>query len=99
MKHVTSIGYRRPRESGGPEPAPGLNRGQPFEPCGPWVPAVAGMTDKRLILRKSLWFRLRGIILPGPPTSATHEAWALWTRTCCESQTRVTQRSFPDDDH
>ena len=48
MKHVTSIGYRRPRESGGPE--------QPFEPCGPWVPAFAGMTDKRLILRKSLWF-------------------------------------------
>ena len=38
MKHVTSIGYRRPRESGGPE--------QPFEPCGPWVPAFAGMTDK-----------------------------------------------------
>src|SRR5260370_518494 len=53
------------------------------------------MTDKRLILGKSLWFRLRGIILPGPPTSATHEAWALWTRTCCESQTRGTQRSFP----
>ena len=50
MKHVTSIGYRRPRESGGP--------GQPFEPCGPWVPAFAGMTDKRLILRKSLWFGL-----------------------------------------
>src|SRR6266851_8277489 len=41
MKHVSSIGYRRPRESGGP--------GQPFEPCGPWVPAFAGMTDKRLI--------------------------------------------------
>src|ERR1700730_15444944 len=50
MKHVTSIGYRRPRESGGP--------GQPFEPCGPWVPAFAGMTDKRLILRKSSWFGL-----------------------------------------
>ena len=46
MKHVTSIGYRRPRKSGGPEPAPGLNRGQPFEPCGPGVPAFAGMTDK-----------------------------------------------------
>src|ERR1700736_831831 len=46
MKHVTSIGYRRPRESGGPGPAPGLNRGQPFEPCGPWAPAFAGMTDK-----------------------------------------------------
>jgi hypothetical protein len=52
MKHVTSIGYRRPRESGGP--------GQPFEPCGPWVPAFAGMTDKRLISRKSLWFGLYG---------------------------------------
>src|SRR5271166_3433231 len=50
MKHVTSIGYRRPREGGGP--------GQPFEPCGPWVPAFAGMTDKRLILRKSLWVGL-----------------------------------------
>src|ERR1700731_4297331 len=50
MKHVTSIGSRRPRESGGP--------GQPFEPCGPWVPAFAGMTDKRLILRKSSWFGL-----------------------------------------
>jgi hypothetical protein len=50
MKHVTSIGYRRPRESGGP--------GQPFESCGPWVPAFAGMTDKRLILQESLRFRL-----------------------------------------
>src|ERR1700738_2141665 len=48
MKQAISIGYRRPRESGGPE--------QPFEPCGPWVPAFAGMTDKRLILQKSLWF-------------------------------------------
>src|ERR1700738_233539 len=38
MKQAISIGYRRPRESGGPE--------QPFEPCGPWVPAFAGMTDK-----------------------------------------------------
>jgi len=34
-----------------------------------------------------------------PPASATHEAWALWTRTCCDNQTRVAQRSFPHDDH
>ena len=30
LKHVTSIGYRHPRESGGPE--------QPFKPCGPGFP-------------------------------------------------------------
>src|ERR1700730_767616 len=54
MKHVISIDYRRPRESGGP--------GQPFESCGPWVPAFAGMTDKRLILQESLRFRLLGMI-------------------------------------
>ena len=39
-----------PRGSGGP--------GHPFDPCRPWVSAFAGMTDKRLILRKSLWFGL-----------------------------------------
>jgi hypothetical protein len=50
MKHVNSIGYRRPRESGGP--------GQPFEPLLPWVPAFARMTDKPLILLESLWFGL-----------------------------------------
>ena len=27
------------RESGGPEPAPGLNMGQPLWPCSPWIPA------------------------------------------------------------
>jgi hypothetical protein len=61
MKHVTSIGYRRPRESGGP--------GQPLEPCDPSVPAFAGMTDKRLILQESLWFRLLGCQAAGegPP--------------------------------
>src|SRR5260370_6669889 len=31
---------RRPRESGGPEPAPGLNRGQPAK-GSPWIPACA----------------------------------------------------------
>ena len=30
-----------------------------------------------------------------PPASAAH----LWTRTCCDSQTRMAQRSFPDDNH
>ena len=36
---------------------------------------------------------------PYPPASATHEASTIWTRTCCDSQTGVTQRSLPDDDH
>src|ERR1700730_1110280 len=61
MKHVTSIGYRRPRESGGP--------GQPFESCGLWVPAFAGMTDKRLILQESLRFRLLEVVSLVKPLS------------------------------
>jgi 7-cyano-7-deazaguanine synthase len=46
--HSCYLGDRthHPRESGGPEPAPGLRRRQPFEPCGPWLPAFAGMTDQ-----------------------------------------------------
>src|ERR1700730_15642639 len=61
MKHVTSIGYRRPRESGGP--------GQPFESCGLWVPAFAGMTGKRLILQESLRFRLLEVVSLVKPLS------------------------------
>src|SRR5712675_3618703 len=47
MKRVLSAGYRRPRESEGPEPAPllspgagpGLNRGQPLRFWSSWIPA------------------------------------------------------------
>ena len=35
MWRPISIRYRRPRESGGPEPAPGLNRGPPAEHLQP----------------------------------------------------------------
>jgi hypothetical protein len=69
MKHVTSIGYRRPRESGGP--------GQPFEPCGPWVPAFAGMTDKLLILQESLRFRLLEVVSLVKPLSPERLEQAL----------------------
>jgi hypothetical protein len=33
MKSVFTMGYRCPRESGDPEPAPGLNRGERLRPC------------------------------------------------------------------
>jgi hypothetical protein len=35
------MGYRHPRESGGPEPALGLNRGRPLPSLSPWIPALA----------------------------------------------------------
>src|SRR5271169_4004808 len=35
MAHVFAMGYRHPRESGGPALAPGLNRGQPIQSLGP----------------------------------------------------------------
>ena len=44
LKHVTSIGYRHPRESGGPE--------QPFKPCGPWVPAFAQDCPGKVLRRR-----------------------------------------------
>jgi hypothetical protein len=37
MARVFTIGYRHPRESGGP--------GQPLQPLGPWIPAFAGTTN------------------------------------------------------
>jgi hypothetical protein len=45
MKPVISMGYRRPRESGGP--------GEPFEPSEPWVPAFAGKTNNLLARQES----------------------------------------------
>src|SRR5713226_6727051 len=32
-----------------------------------------------------------------PSAPATRGAFALWTRTCCNVQTRLAQRSCPDD--
>jgi hypothetical protein len=40
MARVFAMGYRHPRESGGP--------GQPLQSLGPWIPAFAGMTNKLL---------------------------------------------------
>ena len=53
MKQALSIGYRHRRESGGPELAPGLNRGQPHVALALWIPAFAGMTINPLIFRHS----------------------------------------------
>src|ERR1700730_14852915 len=57
MKSVFTTSDRRPRESGGPEPAPGLNRGQPLRPCRPWIPGKAqgcpgksGVSESELVL-------------------------------------------------
>jgi hypothetical protein len=62
MKRVLSAGYRRPRESGGPEPAPGLNRGQPLRFWSPWIPAFAGMTNNPLSFLES--FQVRSLVKP-----------------------------------
>src|SRR6266481_9580436 len=40
---TATSGCRHPREGGGPEPAPGLNRGAVLRHL-PWVPAFAGTT-------------------------------------------------------
>ncbi len=54
MERAAAGRYRHPRESGGPEPAPGAPalagglRGRRSEPLQPWIPAFAGMTNKRL---------------------------------------------------
>jgi hypothetical protein len=41
MARVLAMGCRHPRESGGPEPAPGINRGQLLQSMGLWIPAFA----------------------------------------------------------
>src|SRR6266481_9897468 len=98
MKHVTSIGYRRPRESEGPGPAPGLNRGQPFEPCGPWVPAFAGMTVKRLVLRKSLCFELKQSCIAFARQAPLAIAYKGIRLDCgCRLDTMVVERSREAD--
>jgi len=43
---LLAVGYRHPRESGDPEPAPDFNRGRPLERLLHWIPAFAGMTNK-----------------------------------------------------
>jgi hypothetical protein len=66
MKRVLSAGYRRARESGGPEPVPllspgagsGLNRGRPLRFWSPWIPAFAGMTNNPLSFLESFQVRL-----------------------------------------
>jgi len=63
MKRVLSAGYRRRRESGGPEPAPGLNRGQPLRFWNAWIPAFAGMTNNPLSFLES--FQVRSLVKPG----------------------------------
>jgi pilus assembly protein CpaD len=44
MSQRHSLNFRRPGGSGGPEPAPGLNRGATAR-CLPWIPAFAAMTN------------------------------------------------------
>jgi hypothetical protein len=55
-----------------------------------WNPTIQPMSLSRFRLRCSIATSSR---------SAAYEACALWTRTCCDNQTRVAQRSFPDDYH
>src|SRR5437762_5879878 len=43
-------GHRHPRESGGPGPAPGWNRGTSAAASRLWIPAFAGMTMLRALL-------------------------------------------------
>jgi hypothetical protein len=53
MERVFAMVYRHPRESGGPEPAPGSNGGNRLSPWVPGFPLSAGMTKKLLIFRDS----------------------------------------------
>src|SRR6266852_2405775 len=53
---------RHPRASGGPEPAPGLNRGPPTGYRRRWIPAFAGMTRVGCLLRARSLFRRRGFL-------------------------------------
>src|SRR6516165_11975808 len=53
-----ATGCRHPRESvaksGGPGPAPGLNRGRTLRPLGPWIPAFAQGCPGKLSLQRRL---------------------------------------------
>jgi hypothetical protein len=68
MTKALSTGYRHPRESGGPEPAPGLNRGQPQWPWPLDSRFRAGMSGEKSRVHPAAKFTSdRQLFNPLPP--------------------------------
>jgi hypothetical protein len=70
--------YRHPRESGGPEPAPGLNglnRGRPLESWRSWIPAFAQGCPGKVLRRQKWRIAASAFVLAGL------DPWAFSPRT------------------
>jgi hypothetical protein len=96
-----SGGSRRQNQSQHPMPTIPRSAARPAGFLRSWAGVSSGdlSCEERVRPRSPELSPPSGAALMATGTRNTRPGPALWTRTCCNSQTRVAQRSFPDDDH